>query len=57
MHDLARKQEWRRRALLERHGRITPAMEKVLKMDESVDQAREKVGELHVLGHGLRVTP
>jgi hypothetical protein len=45
MHDLARKQEWRRRALLERYGRITPAMEKVLKMDESVDQARGKVGD------------
>lgn len=45
MHDLARKQEWRRRALLETYGRISPAMERVLKMQESVDRAREKVGD------------
>jgi len=45
MHDLAQKQEWKRRALLVRYGRITPAMERILKMDESVDHAREKVGD------------
>lgn len=38
------EQEWKRRALLNKYGKISPAMEKILKRDESIALARSNVG-------------
>lgn len=45
MYGHSDKQYWKRRALLETYGQLSPAMEKHLERDKVLEQAREKVGD------------
>lgn len=45
MDELPDRQYWKRRALLETYGKISPAMEKQLERDKDLEHAREKVGD------------